>query len=219
MKRIRFGECVLDSETRQLSVRGEAVHLSPKAFQFLELLLENRPRALSKSEIHERLWPGTFVSDGTLASLLVEVRSAIGDSARKSRFVRTVHRFGYAFSGNAHELPECVSAAGDRKLAYRLIWGNREVALGPGENLLGRDDDAIVWIDDSLVSRRHARIVIDENGAVLEDLGSKNGTYLRGKRIEAPRKLADEDQVTIGPASMIFRVFEQTASTATAVEK
>ena len=80
--RVRFGECVLDSDTQQLSVSGEAVHLSPKAFQFLELLLEICPKALSKSEIHERLWPGTFVSDGALASLLVEVRSAIGDSAR-----------------------------------------------------------------------------------------------------------------------------------------
>ena len=133
--------------------------------------------------------------------------------------MRTVHRFGYAFSGIAEEFRESVPAAGDRKLIYRLIWGNHEIAVNFGENLLGRDDDAIVWIDDALVSRRHARIVIDERGAVLEDLGSKNGTFLRGKRIEAPTKLADEDQVTIGPASVIFRVFKQTASTATAVER
>jgi DNA-binding winged helix-turn-helix (wHTH) protein len=217
--RVRFGECVLDSDTRQLSVRGEPVHLSPKAFQFLELLLESRPKALSKSEIHERLWPGTFVSDGALASLLVEVRSATGDSARESRFVRTVHRFGYAFSGSAQELRENVSGSGSQKLVCRLIWGTREIALGLGENLLGRDEAAIVWIDDALVSRRHARIVIDEAGAVLEDLHSRNGTYLRGKRIEGPRRLGDEDQVTIGQASMIFRVFKQTASTAAAVEK
>jgi DNA-binding winged helix-turn-helix (wHTH) protein len=214
--RVRFGECVLDSDTRQLSVRGEAVHLSPKAFQFLELLLENRPKALSKSQIHERLWPGTFVSDGTLASLLVEVRSATGDSARESRFVRTVHRFGYAFSGSAKELRGSVSKVGGRKAIYRLIWGTREIALGFGENLLGRDEEGIVWIDDAQVSRRHARIVIDESGAILEDLGSKNGTYLRGRRIESPTKLADEDPVTIGPASLIFRVFRQTSSTATA---
>ena len=215
--RVRFGECVLDSETRQLSVGGKAVHLSPKAFQFLEMLLECRPKALSKSEIHERLWPGTFVSEGTLTSLLVEVRSAIGDSARDPHFVRTVHRFGYAFSGTAEELRGSASPAGGQKLIYRLIWGTREIALGPGENLFGRDKAAVVWIDDVLVSRRHARIVIDETGAVLEDLDSKNGTYLRGKRIEAPSRLADEDQVRIGPASMIFRVFERTASTVTAV--
>jgi DNA-binding winged helix-turn-helix (wHTH) protein len=216
MMRVRFGECVLDSDTRQLSVRGEAVHLSPKAFQFLELLLESRPKALSKSEIHERLWPGTFVSDSALASLLVEVRSAIGDSARESRFVRTVHRFGYAFSGSAQEVRKNVSGGG-QKFVYRLIWGNREIALAPGENLLGRDEAATVWIDDALVSRRHARIVIDETGAVLEDLDSKNGTYLRGKKIDAPTELGDGDEVTIGPVSMVFRVFKQTASTATAI--
>ncbi len=216
--RVRFGECVLDSDTRQLSVRGETVHLSPKAFQFLELVLDSRPRALSKREIHERLWPGTFVSDGTLASLLVEVRSAIGDTARGSRFVRTVHGFGYAFSGIAEELRGSVSAVGGPKSIYRLIWETREIALAPGENLLGRDEAATVWIDDASVSRRHARIVIDESGAVLEDLDSKNGTYLRGKRITKPRKLADEDPVKIGPASMIFRVLRQTESTATAIE-
>jgi len=216
---VRFGECVLDSDSRQLSVGGKAVHLSPKAFQFLEMLLECRPKALSKSEIHERLWPGTFVSEGTLTSLLVEVRSAIGDSARDPHFVRTVHRFGYAFSGTAEELRGSASPAGGQKLSYRLIWGTREIALGPGENLFGRDKAAVVWIDDVLVSRRHARIVIDETGAVLEDLDSKNGTYLRGKRIEAPTRLADEDQVRIGPASMIFRVFEQTASTVTAIDR
>lgn len=216
--RVRFGECVLDSDTRQLSVRGETVHLSPKAFQFLELVLGNRPRALSKREIHERLWPGTFVSDGTLASLLVEVRSAIGDTARSSRFVRTVHGFGYAFSGIAEELRGSVSAAGGQKSIYRLIWETREIAMAPGENLLGRDEAATVWIDDASVSRRHARILIDESGAVLEDLDSKNGTYLRGKRIAAPQKLADEDPVRIGPASMIFRVLKQTASTETAID-
>lgn len=217
--RVRFGECVLDSDTRQLLVRGEAVHLSPKAFQFLELLLESRPKALSKKEIHERLWPGTFVSDGTLTSLLVEVRSAIGDSARDSRFVRTVHGFGYAFSGTAEDLRGSAAAAGGQKLVYRLIWGNREIALSPGENLLGRDEGAIVWIDDALVSRRHARILIDETGAVLEDLDSTNGTYLRGKKIEAPTKLADEDPVTIGPASMIFRAYKKTASTIAEAER
>lgn len=216
--RVRFGECMLDSDTRQLSVRDEAVHLSPKAFQLLELLLENRPNVLSKSEIHEHLWPGTFVSDGTLASLLVEVRSAIGDTARESRFVRTVHRFGYAFSGSAEEIRGSASDAKGQKPIYRLIWGTREISLSVGANLLGRDEASIVWIDDALVSRRHARIVIDERGAVLEDLESKNGTYLRGKRIEGPTRLADQDEVTIGPASMVFRVFEQTASTATAVD-
>src|SRR6187401_1188310 len=98
--RVRFGDCVLDTDTRQLFVGGAEVHLQPKAFQFLDLLIRNRPRVVPKEEIHERLWSGTFVSDGTLTSLLAEVRDAIGDDARHPRFVRTSHRVGYAFSGS-----------------------------------------------------------------------------------------------------------------------
>ena len=51
-----------------------------------------------------------------------------------------------------------------------------------GENLIGRDREALVWIDDESVSRRHARISIDEAGASIDDLGSKNGTYVGGKK-------------------------------------
>src|SRR6266536_2071322 len=119
--RVRFGDCVLDSETRQLFVGGEEVHLQPKAFQFLELLLENRPKALSKDALHEKLWPGTFVSDGTLTSLLAEIRDAVGDDARKSRFVRTVHRFGYAFCGQAQETRERPSAEGRQKSVFWIL--------------------------------------------------------------------------------------------------
>jgi len=213
--RVRFGECVLDSETRQLSVRGRPVHLTPKAFQFLEQLVENRPRAISKAEIHEHLWPGTFVSDGALASLLVEIRSAIGDSARKSRFVRTVHRFGYAFSGSAQELRESPSKVEGPKSIYRLIWGTREIALAFGENLMGRDEDTVVWIDDSLVSRRHARIVIDESGAVLEDLGSKNGTFVGDRQVTTPTRLNDGDRVRFGSLLLIFRMARSADATRT----
>ena len=217
--KLHFGDNELDCASRLLKHAGRDVRLSTKAFDLLALLAERRPAAVPKSDLKDRLWPGTFVSDGTLASLLVEVRSAIGDTARDSRFVRTVHRFGYAFSGDVDELRTRASADGARTPVYRLIWGNREIAVNPGENQLGRDEDSIVWIDDSVVSRRHARIVVDEKGAVLEDLGSRNGTYLRGKKITAPAKLADGDQLRIGPASMVFRVFKQTASTATAVER
>ena len=65
--RVRFGECVLDCDTWQLSFRGEAVHLSLKAFQFLELFPESSSRALLKGEIYELLRSGRFVSDGSLA--------------------------------------------------------------------------------------------------------------------------------------------------------
>ena len=193
---VRFGDCVFDHGTRQVFRAGKQVHISPKAFQLLETLIERRPNAVSKEELQEILWPSTFVSDANLPNLVADLRSELGDNPRSSRIIRTVQRFGYAFVAT----PLSPQHSGPRDHAYRLIWGNREIALGDGENLFGREDDAVVWIDDAAVSRRHARIVIDESGAVLEDLGSRNGTYLRGKRIEAPRKLADEDQVGLGLA-------------------
>jgi hypothetical protein len=212
---VRFGDCVFDPGTRQVFRAGKQVHISPKAFQLLETLIERRPNAVSKEELQEILWPSTYVSDANLPNLVTDLRSELGDTPRSSRVIRTVQRFGYAFVATPLSLPR----AGGHSCAYRLIWGDREVALQFGENLLGREEDAVVWIDDAAVSRRHARISIDEAGAVLEDLGSKNGTYLRGQRIEAPVALANEDLMTIGPASMIFRILEQTASTASATKK
>ncbi len=216
--RIRFGECVLDSATRQLTVRGEPVHVQPKAFQFLELLLENRPRALSKSQIHEKLWPGTFVSDGTLTSLLVEVRNVIGDDARRPLYVRTIHGFGYAFSGNAEEMREVVSSGSARRTSCWVLHAGKRTALEPGETVIGRDPGAGLFIDDPSVSRRHARIVVTAESATLEDLGSKNGTQLGEERIESPVLLDDGARIRIGTVALTFRMFSLPYSTQTAVD-
>jgi DNA-binding winged helix-turn-helix (wHTH) protein len=209
--RLRFGDCEFDPDTREIFRGGKPVHVSPKAFALLAVLIERRPKAVSKQELHTLLWPDTFVSDANLPNLVAELRESLGDDAHRPRIIRTVQRFGYAF--RAETSGESARPAAQ---AFRLIWGDREIALRPGENVIGRDDAAALWIDDALVSRRHARIVVDETGAVLEDLGSKNGTLLRGEMIRSPARLVDEDLITIGPASMIFRVLHQTGSTASA---
>lgn len=212
--RLTFAGCVFDSGTRQITGhQGEVLSISPKAFQLLETLIVARPRAVSKEELHRLLWPETFVTDANLPNLIAELRSRLGDDAKDPHIIRTVQRFGYAFVA-----AESAPAAGVARV-YRLIWGDRELALRPGENLFGRDEDAVAWINDSAVSRRHARIIIDDSGAVLEDLGSKNGTYLRGERIASPKRLSDGDLLTIGEVSMVFRSFSRTASTASAIEK
>jgi DNA-binding winged helix-turn-helix (wHTH) protein len=200
--RLRFGECVLDPGSRELARDGARQDLSPKAFQLLELLLEARPRALTKQELHDRLWPDAFVSDSSLPRLVAEVRAAIGDDAKEPHLVRTVHRFGYAFMA-------AVTLEGPRGAPSgtpcRLVWGDRQIALLPGENILGRASDARVWIDLARVSRHHARIVVGEGTAVLEDLGSRNGTFLRGHRLAAPADLSDGDEICIGPVVLVFR--------------
>jgi DNA-binding winged helix-turn-helix (wHTH) protein len=209
--RLRFGRSVFDAEARQLRRDGLPQPISPKAFQFLEFLLQERPRAVPKDEIHQRLWPDSFVSDASLARLATEVRAAIGDDAKAPHYLRTVHRFGYAFSGEA--APDTVAAASPA--ACRLVWADRHIPLLEGENLLGRASEARVVIDLARVSRHHARILVERGRAVLEDLGSKNGTSLRGQPLRAPAELADGDEICIGPAVLVFRTSAGNSTTET----
>jgi len=199
--RIQIGECTFDSVRREVRRGAEAVHLSPKAFDLLGVLLERRPRAVGKAELFARLWPKSFVTEASLAGLVAEIRREIGDDARDPRYLRTVHGFGYAFSADG------VAVAADEGRIYRLIWGVREVPLSGGANVLGRGPFAAVTIDDATVSRHHARIVIARGRAMLEDLGSKNGTWLRGARIAGSRSLSDGDEIRIGSVPMTFRCF------------
>src|SRR6185295_6799431 len=99
--RLTFGDCLFDRERRELTRNGSVVHAGPKLLRLLELLIDTRPRALTKDEIHQALWADTFVSDSTLTSLVAELRAAIGDEARSPRLVRTIHGYGYAFCGEA----------------------------------------------------------------------------------------------------------------------
>jgi DNA-binding winged helix-turn-helix (wHTH) protein len=214
--RLAVGDWVFDSDTREVVRSGRAVPLSPKAFALLELLIRRRPKAVSRADIHENLWPGTFVSPANLANLVVELRAALGDDARRARILRTVTRFGYAFAADATASAE-KTPHGSPPFACRLVWGPREIALEKSENLIGRDSAAAVWIDDVSVSRRHARISVDESGATIEDLGSKNGTYVRGRKIVKRARLTDRDTIKIGPARLVFRLFRKTGSTASTI--
>ncbi|MFI5119384.1 MAG: FHA domain-containing protein [Thermoanaerobaculia bacterium] len=211
--RLAFGECVFDSDTRELARGGRTVHVSPKAFHLLELLLENRPRALSKAELKDLLWPKTFVLETNLANLAAELRAALGERGRRSGFVRTVHGFGYAFSGEALAEDPKDRHAGASGVA--LIADERTIKLANGENVLGRDPAAEVFLDDTAVSRRHARITVRGSQATLEDLGSKNGTFLGGKPVAAPALLRDADAILLGSVLLIVRLADPGRSTRT----
>ena len=207
--RFTFGDCVLDLDTREVFRGGRSVALSPKAFELLDLLMRERPKAVSKDKIHQSLWRGVFVSDASLSNLIAELRASLGDDAERPRIIRTVRRFGYAFIGAS--VPEFEVAP----TSFRLIWETREVELEEGENLLGREKGVRVWIDDPAVSRHHARIRIAKGRAILEDLDSKNGTLLNDRELREPRPLSDGDRVQIGRAEMTFRELQRTGSTQT----
>ena len=195
-----FGPFTLDFETRQLTRDGSECHLSPKAFDLLATLVQERPKALSKAVLLERLWPGTFVEEANLSNLVAEIRAALDDSARNPRYLRTSHRFGYAFCAEGRR-----AAPSDRPLCW-IEWRSRRFPLLAGEHVVGRDPDVAIRLDAATVSRRHARLTVTADGAILEDFESKNGTWRGRDRLTAPVRLADGDEIRIGSQTMTFRV-------------
>jgi DNA-binding winged helix-turn-helix (wHTH) protein len=210
----RFGRFTLEPGTRRLLRDGEEIHLPPKAFELLRCLVENRSRAVSRDELQSILWPSTFVVETNIASLVAEVRRALGDRADDPIFVRTMHRFGYWFIGAVHD-----SGAKDEPMTpavkYWLIWDTRQILLAEGVNVVGRAADAGVWIDARGVSRHHARIVVARGAATVEDLGSKNGTYVGAQRVTTPRALADGEQIRLGSVVVTFRIPQPPGATET----
>jgi DNA-binding winged helix-turn-helix (wHTH) protein len=203
--RVRFERFVFDSRSRRLSRDGLPVELSPKAYGLLEMLLQARPAAVSKEALYDQLWPKTFVEPGNLHNLVSEIRSVLGDHGRS--MIRTVHGFGYAFAA------EGSAAATATSFAVRL--GGELLPLHAGENIIGRDPQAAIVIDSPDVSRHHARLIVSNESVTLEDLGSKNGTFVAGKRLAAPAVVGDGDQVTVGRTLLRIEHLRQPASTAT----
>jgi DNA-binding winged helix-turn-helix (wHTH) protein len=206
----RFAQFVLDSDQRRLVGDDGEVHLTPKAFDLLVLLIEESPRVVRKTELHECLWPGTFVSDATLVGLVKELRRALADRDSKSPVIRTAHRVGYAFGGQL----QSASSRGPAVSRW-VVVGSRRVPLTEGDNLIGRDPSSTICLDATGVSRRHARIVIGERAALLEDLGSKNGTTLGDQVLTGQAALHDGDRIQVGPIMLVFHASASGLSTET----
>jgi DNA-binding winged helix-turn-helix (wHTH) protein len=204
--RVAFGRFTFDSETRELLDAGTRVHLSPKAFELLRLLLERRPAVVSKREIHDHVWQDTFVSEANLSVIVAEIRQVLGEDSRQAAFIRTVHRVGYAFSGPAQSLAPTRAAADQPEALCWLVRNDRAFPLGAGENVIGRDPRCAVWVEASGVSRRHARIDVGTQ-TTIADLASINGTFVGGQRVTEPRKLVDGDVIELGSAALTFRAW------------
>jgi DNA-binding winged helix-turn-helix (wHTH) protein len=211
---VRFGAFVLDSDRRQVTHDGEEVHLTPKAFDLLSLLVAEAPRVVRKSELHDRLWPGTFVSDATLVGLVKELRRALGDHGGKTPIIRTAHGVGYAFAASCER-----TGSSSPSISRWIVSGGRRIVLHDGENFIGRDPASEIWLDVPGVSRRHARMVVGLDGVVLEDLGSKNGTSVGGKSIDGRVALHDGDRIQVGPILIIYHASATGISTETVASR
>ena len=179
---------------------------------------------MSKLDIHRQLWPDTFVTDGSLAVLVAEIRAALGDNVRKPVFIRTLHRFGYAFVG---PVVETGPRAGSTPCPLQcwLAADNERARLEPGDNVVGRDPGASIRvgldpaadlrIDPTGISRRHALIVVAEDAVTLRDLSSKNGTFADEVRVTTPVLLHDRAAIRLGSVTLQFRRLTDVSATKT----
>jgi hypothetical protein len=87
---------------------------------------------------------------------------------------------------------------------YRLRFLLQEFDLPRGETIIGRSLDCHLTIEDPLVSRQHARIVIDDEGAYVEDMGSRNGVKVDGVAIRTRTRLVDGVRLRIGTQDFLF---------------
>ena len=92
----------------------------------------------------------------------------------------------------------------EKLVRYRLRFVLQELDLPQGGTIIGRSLDCHLTLEDPLVSRRHARIVVDEAGARIEDMGSRNGVRVNGAVIREPVALRNGDRVRIGTQDFVF---------------
>jgi DNA-binding winged helix-turn-helix (wHTH) protein len=201
--RIFFGEFVVDTDQRRVFDGGREIHLARKAFDLLRILLESRPKALSKDELLGRVWPQTAVSESNLATLIADLRRALGDDAQNPRWIRTVYAYGYAFAADARE-QGAVAAPGTGS-QWLLVSDEHEIALHEGANTLGRSGPDTIAVAAPSVSRRHARLVIDGEQVTIEDLQSRNGTWVGRAPVTGPTAIKDGDEIRLGALVLILR--------------
>jgi DNA-binding winged helix-turn-helix (wHTH) protein len=210
---LHFGNCVIDTGTRRVLRHGNEVVLSPKAYRLLMLLVDARPKAVAKDTLFHALWPDTFVVDANLSNLIGEIRSGLGDSAHGPQFIRTLHGFGYAFTAGVEVASD--DALEPEVVAYLIKPDGQALPMRGAACVVGRGSDVQVRLDLPGVSRHHARITIADGQALVEDLQSKNGTFVRGERVGEPRTAMNGDEIGFGSVRVTFRLTSPALSTET----
>jgi DNA-binding winged helix-turn-helix (wHTH) protein len=205
---------VVEVGTRLVRREGVEIHLSPKAFDLLVILVRNRPNSVAHEDLQAALWPDVHISETSLAVLVTQLRKALGDTSAEGRLIRTLHRVGYAFIGEAVIADPAEPTATP---VCRLIWRGKSIDVPQGEWVIGRDRGSAVYIDADSVSRHHAKLIIRNQEASIEDLGSKNGTWVSGERVHGIVPLADGTSFRLGSESLRFEIRGVDRSTRTAI--
>ncbi len=210
----RLGEWLVEPKLNRLSSELGVVQLEPRAMDLLVFLARHPGEVLSRETLIDGVWQTRFVGEAVLRNTVAALRRSLRDRAADPRYIETISKRGYRLIAEVVGAgPRPVEAAPG--ISVKLTWDGAEITLAAGENLIGRDEHAAVRIDSAEVSRRHARLTVTGGTATLQDLGSKNGTYRNGHRLESVEALADGDEIWIGLnlARMRLRILDDRTRT------
>ena len=212
---LHFGPFTVEAGARQVWKDSRPVHLTRKELDLLLLLLDERPNVVTKEQIYGRLWPEVFVSEASLQALVSDLREVLHTGGHRDEFIRTVHGVGYSFCGAVRQ-SGAPTPREPVEVRGWLVGNTGRVSLHAGENIVGRSDYA--ELDSTTISRRHARLEIGPEKVTIEDLGSKNGTWLNDRQVTTPMSLEDGATVRLGSAVFTFRRARMSASTQSGLE-
>jgi DNA-binding winged helix-turn-helix (wHTH) protein len=200
-----LGDWLVEPTLDRIS-RDEAVlQLRPRAMDVLVCLAMEAGKLAAKRHLIDAVWRTEFVSDHALTQVIAEIRAALGDDARNPIYIENIPRKGYRLVAPVTPVEAAIRPVREAALPLRLQGNGTEYPLTQGSNVIGRTADAAVCIDRTEVSRCHARVVVSGTTATVEDLGSKNGTFLNGQRLHQPAVLTDGDEIWIGRSVARFR--------------
>ena len=159
---LRFGDCVLDPDRRELERASGAIALGPQVFDLLLYLIENRAHVVSKDDLLEAVWRGRIVSESTITSHINAARTAIGDTGHEQKLIRTIPRKGFRFVGEVAET--AVASAPDpgtpRPSGQLALPDKPSIAVLPFANMSGdaeQDYFADGMVEDIITALSHIR--------------------------------------------------------------
>jgi DNA-binding winged helix-turn-helix (wHTH) protein len=191
----------------RISHDGREVRLRPRAMDVLTVLAFAAGKLVSKRDLIDEVWRTEFVSDHALTQVIAELRAALGDDAGNPSFIENIPRRGYRLVAPVTPAAESVVSNHGVSMPFKLETDTGSQPLAQGQNVIGRTGDADICLDKTEVSRCHAMITVQGTTAVIEDLGSKNGTFVNGRQLDGPATLNNGDEIWIGRSVARMRFF------------
>src|SRR5215831_4359810 len=163
---ITFDRFRLDVPNECLWEGSQSIKLRPKAFAVLDYLLKRPGQLITKDELLQAVWPGTFVGDGVLKVIIRQLRDALGDDPKAPRLIETAHRRGYRFispikASVQTTANDCGNGSNDG------FTGSLPGAEGSAQRFVGRDKTLSRlrgWFEKALAGERHIVFVTGEAG-------------------------------------------------------